>query len=227
VRAESALLPLPTSEERLWPEFLRVFPYARRVLEVWSTPASSPALPGSESYHQALDHYARAHTDHFSAAVRYHSLKRSLALLLDVTKPGENISRSQSLARVAWEMGERLVALDVLKDIIAQLDGSRPCALAEPFLAIIPRFEKIDPGEAMTAWCVSAALEQLEKLRAFSSYFVGVGALPLPILRWRNGATPATDPVAPRHATPPRAASCAHPCRGEPPQPQVLGLVSG
>jgi hypothetical protein len=163
----------------LWPEFLRVFPYARRALEAWRAPASSPALPGTESYHQALDHYARAHSDHFSAAVRYHSLKRSLALLLDVTKPGENISRSQSLARVAWEMGERLVALDVLKDIIAQLDGSRPCALAEPFLAIIPRFDKIDPGEAMTAWCVSAALEQLEKLRAFSSYFVGAGALPL------------------------------------------------
>ncbi len=31
----------------------------------------------------------------------------------------------------------------------------------------------------MTAWCLSAALEQLEKLRDFSSYFVGAGALSL------------------------------------------------
>ena len=31
----------------------------------------------------------------------------------------------------------------------------------------------------MPLWCLSAALEQLEKLRAFSSYFVGADALPL------------------------------------------------
>jgi hypothetical protein len=105
--------------------------------------------------------------------MRYHCLKQSLALLLQVTEPRQSLCRSQSLARVAWEMGERTVALDVLEDVIEQLNDPRRQALAEPFLAVTPRFDLIDPGEAMTQWCLSAALEQQERLRAFSSYFFG------------------------------------------------------
>jgi FkbM family methyltransferase len=173
VRGESPAAPLGLAAERTWPEFLRAFPYARRALEAWRAPASSPALPGTESYHQALDHYACAHTAHLPAAVRYHCLKQSMTLLLEVTQPGESIGRSQSLARVAWEMGERTMALDVLEDVIEQLNHPRRQALAEPFLAVTPRFDLIDPGEAMTQWCLSATLEQQERLRAFSSYFFG------------------------------------------------------
>ncbi len=69
-----------------------------------------------------------------------------------------------------------MISLSVFVALIARLD-EQGAALREPFLAVSERFEWIDPGDSIEQWCMASALEQQEKLCAFSSYFTGKDSL--------------------------------------------------
>ncbi|HEY1190678.1 MAG TPA: FkbM family methyltransferase, partial [Gemmata sp.] len=81
--------------------------------------------------------------------------------------------RLASLARVAREFGARSVAVDALRrldHLTASADRIEP---SEPFLAPCARFDTIAPGAHFGNWLRAAALEELERLEAFSSFYSG------------------------------------------------------
>jgi hypothetical protein len=161
---------LPHAKAPLWRDFLDKLPYAKNLLSAWEE--DSRLLPGGDAYHKALDCYVQAHTEELSPTMRYACLLRCFTLLSEIPEREQNIWRLQSLARVSWEIGKRGISLSVLDALIARLD-EQGAALREPFLAVSKRFEWIDPRDSMEQWCMAAALEQREKLCAFSSYFTG------------------------------------------------------
>lgn len=165
---------LPHAKAPLWRDFLDKLPYAKNLLSAWEE--DSRRLPGGDAYHKALDCYVQAHTEELSPTMRYACLLRCFTLLSEIPKREQNIWRLQSLARVSWEIGKRGISLNVLGVLIARLDIEE-VTLLEPFLAVSERFERIEPGDSMEQWCMASALEQQEKLCAFSSYFTGKNSL--------------------------------------------------
>src|SRR5262249_11517264 len=57
-----------------------------------------------------------------------------------------------------------------LRDFIGELER-RTIALSEPFWPACPRFDSLPPGEQPGIWFVASAIEQHERVRAYSSYF--------------------------------------------------------
>ncbi len=165
---------LPHAKAPLWRSFLDKLPYAKNLLSTWEE--DSRPFPGGDAYHKALDCYVQAHTEELSPTVRYACLLRCFTLLSEIPKREQNIWRLQSLARVSWEIGKRGISLNVLGALIARLDIEE-MTLLEPFLAVSERFERIEPGDSAEQWCMASALEQQEKLCAFSSYFSGTASL--------------------------------------------------
>lgn len=163
--------------EYLWPDLLRRWPYASKRLQSWTTTDQSKRPQDHHRYRQALDCYAQARAQDLPASTRFAALRQCFIMLQQAIPPEAGCCRLQSLARVAWEFGERRVALSALQKLIDQLSMA-PVTFDEPFLVVCRRFESIDPAEELQQWCLAAALEQREKLQAFSSYFSGNGSLP-------------------------------------------------
>jgi hypothetical protein len=95
----------------------------------------------------------------------------------------------QSRARIAFEAGERVIAVGALGQVLERCASAPAGAeLGYPFLAVSPRFDDIaapegvgvgvgvglgdgDGNEELLRWITAAALEQRERLRAFSSFY--------------------------------------------------------
>lgn len=154
-----------------WAVFLRRFAYARTLLDSWQNKDRAGCVPDAAAYRQALDHYARVHDAGTKLGLRYHHLRRAFTVLSKVVQSEGNLSRWQSLARVAWELGERAIALENLNRCLTRVRTDGEIVLKEPFLAVSPRFESLDLSGRMAEWCITSVLEQREKLRVFSSYF--------------------------------------------------------
>jgi hypothetical protein len=82
------------------------------------------------------------------------------------------------MARIATALGYRETAVKVLNHLSELFESDQQLGIDEPFLAVSPRFEHLDPGEQMGDWCLAGILEEREKLQAFSSYYGGQGSLP-------------------------------------------------
>ncbi len=78
-------------------------------------------------------------------------------------------ARLATLARVAWEAGRQGDTLAALERLITA-DPSR-IALDEPFWVPCARYDTVNPKGLLAEWFLSAAAEQYEKLRLFSSFF--------------------------------------------------------
>jgi len=129
--------------------------------------------------HRALRHWATAQDGSLPAAVRAAHLRFALALL--GRDRGDERGRYLSLARVAWEAGERARAVAAVNDALARLEPAAPAdavpEAATPFLPPAPRFDGVPPGDDLHAWLLAAALEHRERVQAFSSWFTGRASL--------------------------------------------------
>ncbi len=154
-----------------WASYLSRFAYARNLLDSWRRRGHAGRLPNVATYLQALDHYAHVQDEATEPALRYAHLTRAFMLLSQVVRSEGNLSRCQSMARVAWELGERATAVENLNRCLTWVRTEGEAALDEPFLTVSPRFESLDPSGRMGEWCIASLLEQREKLRLFSSYY--------------------------------------------------------
>jgi len=152
----------------------------------WS--AATPKSPHDRAYGRALDAYAIARQITEPPARRVAALLRALDLIRASARDTPTVAVWQSCARIAWEAGERALATEALGQIVGRCIQAGPpltgaiddSELGCPFLAVSPRFddlppvERDDPHEAkqeMTRWLLAGALEQRERLRAFSSFY--------------------------------------------------------
>ena len=82
-----------------------------------------------------------------------------------------------SLARIAYELGNRKHAVEILATLINTFGSSMQDLTGEPFIPVVQRFESINNGGRIKEWVIASILEQYEKLHAFSSYFTGHNSL--------------------------------------------------
>src|SRR3989344_3477511 len=160
-----------------WIKYLRKFPYAAQLLPHWHGWCEVNRTAGGwGAYQEALNCYAASRKADITVTERFGYLERSYQLLSGLIEAQPSFSRLVSFVRIASEVGERMVAVNILKFV---LKGIKPDTsdIAEPFLPVSPGYDVIDPGENMGNWIAAAIIEQWEKLHAFSSYFTGTASL--------------------------------------------------
>jgi FkbM family methyltransferase len=129
--------------------------------------------PMGSLYRDALAGYATWRAREMPPPLRYAGLRFSFDALRDLCQIEPQPARLSTFARVAWELGERQLAIVVLKQALEM--GRQSVNLTEQFWPPNPRFDAIAPGRDVGAWFVVAALEQLERTSAYSSFFVQGG----------------------------------------------------
>ncbi|GAC1315225.1 MAG: hypothetical protein NVSMB2_06280 [Chloroflexota bacterium] len=155
---------------------LAEMPYGGRAVPRWQAVQDHRA--GYDHYLLGLGSYIAAHTaSDVNPADRVASLRQALADVQASLEQAETFPRLQSLARIAWELGQRATAVATLDRLVGMAMGGLGNT-DEPFVPVSPRFDLIDPGSSLPKWMLAACVEQREKLRAFSSYFSGRSGLP-------------------------------------------------
>ena len=129
--------------------------------------------PMDSPYRRALAGYATWRAQEMAPPLRYAALRFSFYALRDLCETEPQSARLSTFARVAWELSERQLAIAVLKQALEM--GRQSRNLTEPFWPPNPRFDTIAPGRDVGTWFVVAALEQLERTSAYSSFFVSEG----------------------------------------------------
>lgn len=134
---------------------------------------------GDSEYRNSLVAYAKWRTAGEPVAQRCAALAFALRGLRVACTRLPSAGRLSTLARVAWEWGARSESVAVVQRLLQTVRSGR-IQLDEPFWPASPRFDNVAPGSQPADWFVGATAEQLEKLGAHSSIFVGKS----PLLEW-------------------------------------------
>jgi FkbM family methyltransferase len=154
--------------EYTWQHTLATLPYGSTCAPFWDDSESDSA-----ALNDALALYAISQDVNAPPLERFNALETSLKGLTSLSQERPPSLRLASLARVARAYGARAIAVRALSRLLETLVRERRVALDEPFLAPGIRFDTIDPRENIQDWILAAALEELEKLSTFSSYYTG------------------------------------------------------
>ncbi len=151
-----------------WRNMLRGLPYADALAAPWE---QTIAAGQSAEVSEALRHYAVSRDASRPMAERFYAIQSSLDLFIAASERGPAYLRLASLARVAQDFGARTQAVSALQRLCSQILQDRQADLREPFLSPANRFDTLPPGAQIGNWVLAAALEQLERLGSFSSFF--------------------------------------------------------
>ena len=124
-------------------------------------------------YRDALAGYAFWRAPDASPSLRYAALRFSYVILRALCETEPSLSRLSTLARVAWELGERDACVQVLNQIITL--AGKAGELREPFWPVSERFDRIATGRDIGTWFFVAVLEQMERAAQYSSMFAQPG----------------------------------------------------
>jgi FkbM family methyltransferase len=121
-------------------------------------------------FRDCLAAYAAWRSTKRPVAARCAALGFAWASLRRLCRTAPTIPRLCSLARVAWESGQRQVCAQTLLKLLKQLSAG-DVNIAEPFWPTSPRFDNIDPGPNKSDWFNCAVMEQFERSLHHSSYY--------------------------------------------------------
>jgi FkbM family methyltransferase len=155
-----------------WTDYARAIPYARTLGAKWRVKPGFLAAPAEKAYHEGLAAFARSRDERQSAAVRAGSLSHALERVRFALDEDVTLSKQLSYSRICWELGQCDLALDALHPAVLRVNDEWRQALEEPFLAPGPRYDAVSAPERADDWLRCAIVEQIEKMRAFSSMFV-------------------------------------------------------
>ena len=155
-------------QEYGWKVALATLPYAAPCLPLWMPPKDcSPPVA------EALTCFAVSQDPQLESSLRFGALRSSLRTLREVCDREPRHLRLASLARVAREFGARAIAVMALRQLFEQITVGQWIDPGEPFLAPGKRFDAIRPHGDLQHWIRASALEELERLMSFSSFFTG------------------------------------------------------
>jgi FkbM family methyltransferase len=151
----------------------------------WSDAESRGPL--DQAYERALDHYAMARRITEPPGARHAHLTQALRAISAVAQQAPTVPVLQTLARITWEAGQRAVAVGALNLLVERCSSraESEVALDQPFVPVSPRFDDLRPADApgeTGRWVMAAALEQRERLRAFSSFYTAAEPVTLACL---------------------------------------------
>jgi FkbM family methyltransferase len=175
--AQTAEVPPGESDDSSWRNLLESRSFAKSMSARWRKQLAGQPLPGWKDLKKSMELYAIAHDPAQSSNSRYAALTASYGQLAAVCGESPNLGRLCTFARVSWELGHRLKALEIISRAFALWTGQQPTMLDEPFLPVSSRFDDIDPGDRFNAWMAASLLEQGEYLRSYSSYYTGESSL--------------------------------------------------
>ena len=130
-------------------------------------------------YRDALSAYAIWRTVEKPLPERCAALFYAYRSLNALCQRAASSARLSTFARVAWEAGERVASVRALDLLISNLQ-SGSIQNCEPFWPACPRFDTVAANGRASEWFVTAAVEQFERLRGFSTFFGGAS----PVLEW-------------------------------------------
>jgi FkbM family methyltransferase len=130
-------------------------------------------------YRRSLAAYALWNEREQAVPTRCAALGFAFQTLRALCRQAPGTARLSSLARIAWQCGERTECVRALRALFDMI-GSGRLNLTEPFWPACPRFDAIDPRGQAGNWVVAAATVQLERASGFSSFFSGV----TPMIDW-------------------------------------------
>lgn len=171
--ARSSGAEVAAPEPSAWTAYARNAPYSHSMAERWPEKAGFFSSADRRTYLQGLAAFAASRRADCGPEERLALLKfayQCVAKALDAT---ETPARRISLARLAWELGWRDIAVDVLLTSAQRVAADAQRILAEPFLAPSARHERLAVGPSQEAWLTCAVIEQCEKLRGYSSLYTG------------------------------------------------------
>jgi FkbM family methyltransferase len=148
-------------------------------LDFLMTQVFGPSLRGlrlpaiGSPYGDALAGYAVWRSQGTALAQRYAALRFSFNLLRELCEADPQLARSSSLARAAWDLGERKTCVAALNRVAPLIRSNAD--ILEPFWPPNPRFDVVAPGRHGGQWFIVSYLEQLERASSHSSYFVKEG----------------------------------------------------
>lgn len=156
-----------------WHDKTALLPYGESLADIWADTMDTGQNP---EIAEALSAYATSRNTALPKVERFVALQRSFNLLSSLCE-GQPVSlRTASLVRVARDFGARSVAVSALHRLIEHILSKNSVLFTEPFLAISERFESIVPTESKVNWLLASALEELERLEFFSSFYSGSGS---------------------------------------------------
>ncbi len=153
-----------------WQHSLLRFPYGQMLAANWQ--ATSKAQTHSTVSH-AIALYAQSVDEARTPRERVGALADAFGELMRLSNDDSPYLRLASLARVAADFGRRAVAVAALQNLCSRIIEHIPVDLGEPFLCPSARLEVVRPKGSIGDWVFAAALEELERLGAFSSFFTG------------------------------------------------------
>ena len=156
-----------------WRSTIASLPYAARLAPLWD---KTVAAGRSREVESALVLHARSRDASLPARERYAALQASFVRFTALSESNPSYPRLASLARIASEYGVRAAATKALRALVESILAGCPVEAGEPFLAPAARFDSVMPGAALRDWVLAAALEELERLGSFSSFYTGAAS---------------------------------------------------
>ncbi len=158
--------------DTVWKDYCNHFPYASSKFNEWEKQPSP-----NVTYRNVINCYILSKSKHYTPSIRFTLLKKAYDDLTILMETEETYPRLMTLARIAFEIGQRAHAVTCLGKLINQINSVMNTDIYEPFLSVSPRYETVNPGNHPKEWLASSIFEQYEIIHAFSSYFTGKNSL--------------------------------------------------
>ena len=165
---------LKGAQTNRWLTTLMNFPYGEACADLWR---NTMATEWNGEVETALSCYVLSRNPSLTPTERFAALEESFWHLKTLCETQPAYLRLSSLARVARDYGARSVAVKALSQLCNTIFQQRQADASEPFLTPGERFDSVPPRNAIANWVVAAALEELERNGAFSSFYTGRSAL--------------------------------------------------
>ncbi len=145
-------------------------------------------------YAEALGAYALWRDRSRPLAHRWAALRLAYSRLRALCDTDGRIGRLSTLARMAGELGRRLIGCRILEIVLREGNSGR-LAIGEPFWPAAPRFDTVPQAGRPAEWFLAAACEGLEEGRTLSTAFDPAGDT----LAWLVGSGFASADMHRRH----------------------------